>query len=305
MAAASATEDVSLGGTQIFRDVWVRRIYPVIQSVYDELVKTTPVRMKAKQGKAIEKKDKKKEKKEKKEDDAAESDAEAIQRKISSVIDELHEKKERRNAYMNLAWTGPNDNTSLQVNIPYEKVANCAVDMFCVTSNAASATDAEASSTLASVEGDGTEKLVLPKQSLLQVMESKGGRTWKIPALVERGYEIPICIIDPCVVPELGKFKRLGMDVVVNAVWLALYLAIEERNDEAVSALKLLILDWPIDFVLIQGSTPEEREENSFKWTVNMSAKVERLRDSRRLDGGKAHGQLGCNSEERAGCGTH
>ena len=31
--------------------------------------------------------------------------------------------------------------------------------------------------------------------------------------------------------------------------------------------------------MFIAGSTPEEREENSFKWTVNMSAKVERLRD--------------------------
>ena len=69
------------------------------------------------------------------------------------------------------------------------------------------------------------------------------------------------------------------MDVVVNAVWLALYWARKEGNDEAVSALKLPILDWPMDFVWIQGSTPEEREENSFKWTVNMSAKVERLRD--------------------------
>jgi hypothetical protein len=34
-----------------------------------------------------------------------------------------------------------------------------------------------------------------------------------------------------------------------------------------------------MDFVLIQGSTPEELDENMFKWSVNMSAKVERLRD--------------------------
>ncbi len=39
---------------------------------------------------------------------------------------------------------------------------------------------------------------------------------------VERGFEIPICITDTAVVPELGDFKRLGMDCVVNAVWLAL-----------------------------------------------------------------------------------
>jgi hypothetical protein len=34
-----------------------------------------------------------------------------------------------------------------------------------------------------------------------------------------------------------------------------------------------------MDFVLIQGSTPEEIEENNFLWGVNLSAKVERLRD--------------------------
>ena len=34
-----------------------------------------------------------------------------------------------------------------------------------------------------------------------------------------------------------------------------------------------------MDFVMIAGDTLEEMEENKFKWTVNMSAKVERLRD--------------------------
>ena len=34
-----------------------------------------------------------------------------------------------------------------------------------------------------------------------------------------------------------------------------------------------------MDFVLIQGSTPEELEENRLLWGVNLSAKVERLRD--------------------------
>ena len=51
------------------------------------------------------------------------------------------------------------------------------------------------------------------------------------------------------------------------------------KNEAAASALTNIILDWPMDFVLIQGSTPEELEENIFKWGVNMSAKVERLRD--------------------------
>ncbi len=39
---------------------------------------------------------------------------------------------------------------------------------------------------------------------------------------MERGFEIPICITDTSAVPELGKFIRLGMDAVVNAVWFTL-----------------------------------------------------------------------------------
>ncbi len=34
-----------------------------------------------------------------------------------------------------------------------------------------------------------------------------------------------------------------------------------------------------MDFVLITGDTPDEVAENMFKWSVNLSAKVERLRD--------------------------
>ncbi len=96
---------------------------------------------------------------------------------------------------------------------------------------------------------------------------------------MERGFEIPIGITDADAIPELGDFKRLAMDVVVNAVWLALSWAREENNEEVVAALKRLILDWPMDFILITGGSPEEIEENKFKWAVNMSATVERLRD--------------------------
>ena len=155
-----------------------------------------------------------------------------------------------------------------------------ATDMFCDTSQAASALGAEAFPMAASADdGEETDKPGQPKASLQEVMERQGARPWKIPDGVEKGFEIPICITDTTVVPELGNFKRLGMDVVVNAVWLALFWATSERNVEAASALKNLILDWPMDFVLIKGSTPEEVEENKFKWAVNMSAKVERLRD--------------------------
>ena len=63
--------------------------------------------------------------------------------------------------------------------------------------------------------------------------------------------------------PDLGKFKRLGMDVVVNAVWLAYFWAKQEGDPEAVTALETLILDWPFDFILIEGNSNEEIEVNT------------------------------------------
>ena len=53
----------------------------------------------------------------------------------------------------------------------------------------------------------------------------------------------------------------------------------KEENIDAVSALTKLILDWPMDFILITGDSPEEIEEKKFAWSVNMTSRVERLRD--------------------------
>ena len=122
--------------------------------------------------------------------------------------------------------------------------ANLALDMFCHTSHLAASAEpkgAAASLADASAEGDETEKLGRPKPSLLQVMQGQGARPWNVPVAVERGFEIPIAITDLCSPPQTGCFKRLGMDVVVNAVWLASFWAKEEGNHEAVSALKALI----------------------------------------------------------------
>ena len=127
--------------------------------------------------------------------------------------------------------------------------------------------------------GNELEKPQVPKESLQETLKHHTERHWKIPRAVERGFEIPVCITAACAVPELGKFKRLGMDVVVNAVWLAYFWAKEEGNEEALSGLRDLILDWPMDFILVEGSTADELEENIFLWAVNSSAKVERLRE--------------------------
>ncbi len=55
--------------------------------------------------------------------------------------------------------------------------------------------------------------------------------------------------------------------------------ATNEGSIDVVSALTRLILAWPMEFVIIKGTTLDELHENMFKWSVNMCAKVERLRD--------------------------
>ena len=146
---------------------------------------------------------------------------------------------------MNLAYTGPVDNTSMQANTPSSKVVNCALDMFVDCSESQAKSSAGTDSTAASAVGDaeGSEKRAVPQASLADRVAVECARKWNIPEAVARGYEIPICITNTDVVPSLGQFKRLGMDVVVNAAWLAYFWAKEEGNEKAVSALLKLMLD--------------------------------------------------------------
>ena len=268
-------------GAEPFATFWAREMQAVIAAEYQELLAALPTRMKTRLEKKDSKKDKdKKDKKDKKEDAvSAESDElTSVQHKLAGVLKDVKDNKQRRNVYCNLAWTGPLDNTRLHTDISYGTVANMTYDMFCDTSTVAASAEVDVVMSQA-LEGDEAEKFVTPKPTLAQAMESRVGRPWNIPGQVERGFEIPICITDTGAVPELGRFKRLNMDVVVNAAWLGLFWAKTEKNDEVVSAIKNLILDWPMDFILIEGSTPDDIEENMFTWSVNMSAKVERLRD--------------------------
>ena len=57
--------------------------------------------------------------------------------------------------------------------------------------------------------------------------------------------------------PTKGNFRRLGLDVVVNATWLAMKWALESGDSAAEQALSNLILDWPFDFILFDGTDPE------------------------------------------------
>ena len=202
---------VDISAAVSFRDIWAQYIYPVIQSAYDGLKLLPSTRMTAKQMEK-EKKDKK----------ACKSNEDIIHSKLCGVMAEVRDSGERRNTYMSLTWTGPVDNTRLHTNVTYQTIANMAVDMFCDTSSkAASAGGAAASSTAASAKGDGTDTPSQPQPYRLHTMARRQEYPWKIPSIVERGFEIPICITDTAAVPELGHFIRLGMDLIVNAVWLA------------------------------------------------------------------------------------
>ena len=77
---------------------------------------------------------------------------------------------------------------------------------------------------------------------------------WKIPERVSKFYSIPIALTSADREPEKGSFRRLGMDAVVNGVWLCYYWAriyqIRDPNAlkhiEAVENLERLIRDWPL-----------------------------------------------------------
>ena len=93
-----------------FMVYWANTIFPAIKADFERLQGTTPKRIAKKQ-----------EKKEKKD---------PCHEKVSDAVEEVKEKGERRNAYLNLAWTGPIDNSLLQEKITLGKVENMAADMF-------------------------------------------------------------------------------------------------------------------------------------------------------------------------------
>ena len=255
------------GAEQPFKAYWASTVHPAIKDDFERLLNTTPTRI-------AEKEKAKKEKKGKKE----ESETDRVHEKLIAVLADVQEKGERRNAYMNLAWTGPIDNSFLQEKISRGKVENMAADMFLRSLPSGEAAETVSSSQEAADDAEPQPQGKAERRAV-EILNEKARRPWQIPQRVERGFEIPIMITTGFVKPDLGKFKRLGMDVVVNAVWLAYFWAKQEGDKEAVTALETLILDWPFDFILIEGSSNEEIEVNTFKWSVNMSTRVERLRD--------------------------
>ena len=246
-------------GAESFRDMWSAKICPVIQKDCEGVLKMPPTRVQKRSEKKEQQKEEKKathqkekthdkkRQEEEEEECTAESaeetavpdeqntkDAEAIYDKMNAILQDVKEAGERRNAYMNLAFTEPVDNTPLQANIPFAKVVNCALDMFvdCSESLAASSASTASKAASAPVDEEGSEKRAVPQTTLVERVAVGGARKRNIPETVESGYELPICITNTDVVPSLVQFKRFGMDVVVNAVWLAFFWAKDEGNDQ-------------------------------------------------------------------------
>ena len=110
--------------------------------------------------------------------------------------------------------------------------------MFCDISAGAQAASADVPT---ATEEDTSARQA--KRSVIETILAGDTLPWRIPESVERGYEISICLTSAHAIPEFGKFPRLGMDVIVNVVWLADYWAKAEDDSQVVSALESLSLD--------------------------------------------------------------
>ena len=190
-----------------------------------------------------------------------------MKKKFEAIQEEVRTKKEKRNVYLNLAWLSPADNTALQRDVSFDKVRNLAIDMFMDPAASAARSAAPVED-----EEDGGED---PRPANLQLGRTEGGgRPWAIAKCVEKGFEIPLAVFETLGLQDLGKLERLGADAIVNAVWLAFGWARLEKDEEVVSAISALILDWPMDFWLIEGAESEKIEENKLAFTMSFPARV-------------------------------
>ena len=298
--------DASAASADSWVASWANEIFPVCKDVFDELFRTIPSRVQEKMPAEKDKREKKrlhkKEKDERKaarkarktqssdkdeeEDDPAndEEDAEVSDDQIAQMLmdkfmketmEEVTKHKEKSSVHLNLAWTNPSANSKLGKDISFEKVQKCAIDMFVEKSEAAKALGEASPATADEAENKST-----PQMSLQEHILGAGKISWKIPDKVDKKYSIPIMVLGPTAAePVRGQFTRLALDCFVNATWLAMSWAIKAKDEQAVSKLKKLILDWPMDFILISGDTPEKINENKFKFAVNLSAQTETLRE--------------------------
>ena len=204
-----------------FLGCWTE-IWPVIAPVYEECLLQTPTRLQRK----VERKEDHKEKKKHKRDamDEDKDNAEdlpgetPLQKKIRAVVEDFKKgRKENRGKYMNLAYTKPTDNSKLQDDLTYGGVGKMLIDR-CM--NVAAAGNVDNGELVAASAGDGDELdgSGVNSRSISEPIRALHGYTWQIPEAVEKGFEIPIAITSLDAMPVPGEFKRLAMDVVVNAI---------------------------------------------------------------------------------------
>ena len=117
---------------------------------------------------------------------------------------------------MNLPFTMPTEQSKLQEDLTFGKVENCLIDMCMVVSAIRVSTNVENVEVAPVVvsAGDGDELEPAPISEVIQALPKY---QWKIPAAVEKGWEIPIAITSTAALPEPGHFKRLATDIAVNA----------------------------------------------------------------------------------------
>ena len=187
-----------------FKVFWAEAVYPQIKDDLERLSRTAPKRMTKK---------------------AVANGAEAhdqICAKIISVVEEAQTKGERRNAYMNLAWTGPVDNSYLQEKITLGKVENMAADLFLsslptddlemaadlflssLPTDAAAKTAPDSQETAddgeEEEEEEEAEEEAQPQRKaerrVVETLSQTAKRPWNIPLRVEKGFEIPIMVLN-------------------------------------------------------------------------------------------------------------
>ncbi len=245
-----------------FVDCWASTVYPAIKGDFDRLLKTTPKRIARKLQKQKAKKDEKKRKAatrpQQKKDKTKQEEKDPVHEKISLFIEKAKETGQRRNAYTNLAWAGPIDNTFLQKEIPLGKAASLAADMFWRSLDGAVET------------APASQEAAHDVEALPQSKAQRPAEPWQIPKRAQKGFEIPIVITTNWFAePGICRFERLGRDDVVNADWLANFWAKEEGSSEFATALGGVILDWPFQFIHIQGSSWVEIEQKKCKRRVD------------------------------------
>ena len=149
-----------------------------------------------------------------------------------------------KNVSCNLSWTDPTANTMLMEDISLAMVENFVIDTFVDQSVhepqegplVILPEDQDSSQDL-TVSG-GVEGVKTARDTTLSKK-----RKWRVPAKPPQFMHIPIIVKSTTQQLEKGHFPRFGMDYVVNGVWLALYWAMEDADNEAISALEKLILN--------------------------------------------------------------